>query len=187
MNDDAWKEVVAAAAAGDVAGATALCREYWERTSGPAGGTDETIRDFTSRLTVWEQIELWVGELDRRPHNARAWKLLGYAYMWAGLYIPALLFAAEQALWASHAHAEDEPARENLEEKVELCRRVRGGDAGAKAELASGEKAFAAPFERFPAEVPFPGAFIRMGVVTADALQVTAALVAPDLLGEEGE
>jgi len=178
-----WDDVMALADDGDGAAAVAACLDFWDREGGvPPASAEDGLRDFTRRLTVWDQISLFVGEVDRRPHNARVWKLLGYAYMWAGLYIPALLRAAEQAFLVNAAHEDDEGRARNAEEKVELCRRALAGDEAARAEIAAGEEAFASPADEIPAEVPMPAAFQVMGVVDRPALRVTAAVVAPDLL-----
>jgi len=178
-----WGEVQTKLAAGDVAGAAAACASYWDAVGGPdaRGDGDGSLRELTTRLTVWEQVALFVREVDRRPRNPRSWKLLGYAYLRAGAYVPALLFAAEQAFAASAAYTEDEPGRQNLEEKQELCRRAAAGDGDARAEIASAEASFAAPFETFPGAVPFPAAFVRAGVTTRAALELTAGALAPDL------
>lgn len=184
METSFWKEVVALLEAGDVTPALERCRTYWDETGGPprrASGYDP-LRELNRRLTVWHQIELYVGEIDRRPENSRSWKLLGYAYMWAGLYIPVLLRAAEQAFLASAAREDDEALVANLEEKMELCRRALAGNEEARIEIAEGGKMFAASFDEFPPEVPMPKAFVRAGVVGLPALKVTAAVIAPDLL-----
>lgn len=102
--------------------------------------------------------------------------------MRAGLYIPVLLRAAEQALLASAARVEDASVTANLEEKMELCRRALAGGKEARAEIAEGEPAFAEGFSEFPAEVPMPEPFVDAGIVALPALKVTAAVIAPDLL-----
>jgi len=182
MKREGWDEVVAAAAAGDINTALSRCRRFWDGTGGPAPqGDDGVIRELTSRLNVWEQITLFVWEVNRRPHNARTWKLLAYAYMWAGLYIPALLRAAEQAFLVSMAHEEDDALKENINGKIELIRYALAGDAEARAELAMGERAFAAAFDGFPEQVPMPEAFVTMGIVARPALPVTTAALAQDL------
>jgi hypothetical protein len=184
MEATPWKDIAALLEAGEVAAALERCAAYWDETGGPpvrASGYDP-VRELNRRLTVWRQIELYVGEIDRRPENPRSWKLLGYAYMWAGSYIPVLWRAAEQALLASAAREEDEALVANLEEKMELCRRALAGDEEARVEVAEGEKLFAASFAEFPPEIPMPRIFVRAGIVGLPALKVTAAVIAPDLL-----
>ncbi len=184
VEKDVWKEIVGLLEAGEAAAALARCRVYWDEVEGPrpqvAG--DDLLREFNRCLTVWQQIDLFVWEVNRRPHNPRTWKLLGYAYMWAGLYIPVLLRAAEQALLASVAQEEDAGLAANLEEKMELCRRALAGDKDARAEIAAGEQAFASSFAEFPTSVPMPEPFVSSGVVGQSELKVTAAVIAPDLL-----
>ncbi len=184
MESDAWKEVLRLLEAGQIARALDRCRAYWDEAGGPAprASGDDPLREFNRRLTVWQQIELYVWEVNRRPSNARSWKLLAYAYMRAGLYIPALLRAAEQALLASAAHEENAALAANIEEKMELCRRALAGDKEARAEIAKSERAFAENFFEFPTEVPMPEPFVNSGIVALPALKVTAAVIAPDLL-----
>ena len=184
MEEDIWKEIVGLLEAGEAAAAVARCRAYWDEVDGPRPQVegDDLLREFNRRLTVWQQIDLFVWEVNRRPHNPRTWKLLGYAYMWAGLYIPLLLRAAEQALLASVAQEKDAALAANLEEKMELCRRALAGDKDARAEIAAGEQTFANNFVEFPASVPLPEPFVSSGVVGQPELKVTAAVIAPDLL-----
>ncbi len=184
MDDDVLKEIVDLIEAGDVATALKRCSIYWDEVGGPQHRTsgEDPLREINRRLTVWQQIELYVGEVDRRPDNARSWKLLGYAYMWAGLYIPVLLRAAEQALLASIAREDDEAVISNLEEKMELCRQAIAGSEEARSEIAGGERVFANTFDVFPAEVSMPEVFVNARIVALPALKVTAAVIAPDLL-----
>ncbi|NIT36571.1 MAG: hypothetical protein GTN49_08725 [candidate division Zixibacteria bacterium] len=184
MEENVWKEIEGLLEAEGAAAAVARCRIYWDEVDGPRPQVegDDLLREFNRRLTVWQQIDLFVWEVNRRPHNPRTWKLLGYAYMWAGLYIPLLLRAAEQALLASVAQEEDAALAVNLEEKMELCRRALAGDRDARAEIAAGERAFASGFVEFPASVPMPEPFVRSGIVGQSELKVTAAVIAPDLL-----
>ena len=183
MGSDVREDIAALVEAGDVDGALERCRAYFDEAGGPAARPDDNdyLREF-NRLTVWQQLELYVWEVDRRPRNARAWKLLGYAYMWAGLYIPILLRAAEQAFLISTAQEEDAALAANLEEKMELCRAALAGDKNARAELAAGEQAFTTEFEEFPAVVSMPEPFVKSGIVPERELKVTAAIIAPDLL-----
>ncbi len=184
MDTSVWKEIVDLLEGGDAAAALERCRLYWDEAGGlPRRASGEnSLREFNRRLTVWQQIELYVGEVDRRPENPRSWKLLGYAYMWGGLYIPVLLRAAEQALLASAAREDDEALVANLEEKMELCRQALAGGKEARTEIAGGEGLFAETFNVFPAEVPMPEAFVSARIVALPALKVTAAVIAPDLL-----
>lgn len=184
MDNDVLKEIVDLIEAGDAAAALERCSIYWDEAGGPPHrkSGDDPLRELNRRLTVWQQIELYVEEVDRRPENARAWKLLGYAYMRGGLYIPILLRAAEQALLASAAREDDEALVANLEEKMELCRQVIAGGKEARAEIAEGEKLFAEEFDVFPAEVPMPEAFVNARIAALPTLKVTAAVIAPDLL-----
>jgi len=184
MGNDVPQDIAELLDAGDVEGALARWRAHFDDVGGPAARPDEDdyVREFNRRLTVWQQLELYVWEVERRPHNARSWKLLGYAYMWAGLYVPILLRAAEQAFLISSAHEEDAALTSNLEEKMELCRLALGGDEDARAELAAGEHAFARQFETFPAVIPMPEPFVHSGIAPQRELKVTAAIIAPDLL-----
>lgn len=184
MGSDVREDIAALLEAGDVDGALERCRAHFDEVGGPAARPDEDdyLREFNRRLTVWQQLELYVREVDRRPHNTRSWKLLGYAYMWAGLYVPILLRAAEQAFLISTSQEEDAALAANLEEKMELCRAALAGDKNARAELAAGEQAFATEFEEFPAVVPMPEPFVNSGIVPERELKVTAAIIAPDLL-----
>ncbi|MGD8718798.1 MAG: hypothetical protein PVH29_08245 [Candidatus Zixiibacteriota bacterium] len=185
MAADVWAGIIALVEAGDAAAAVERCLAFWEREGGPAErpeGDDDPIRALNSLLTVWQQIELYVGEVNRRSANPRTWKLLAYAYMWAGAYVPALLRAAEQALLASAAREEDEGRAANIDEKMELCRRALAGEKEARAELIAGEEAFAAKFTDFPARVPMPELFVRSGAARQAELTITAAVIAPDLL-----
>jgi len=181
---ETWEAALTAAAAGDGPAALEACWAWWDRTGGPglAEKDDVSLREVASRLTVWDQIALWVGEIDRRPHNSRSWKMLGYAFMRGGLYIPNLFSAAEQAFLVSEAHTEDEPARVILLEKIELCREARAGNISVRAELAAAEEAFAVPFGAFPEEIVLPEAFVQMGVCPGRTLKVTPAVIAPDVL-----
>lgn len=183
MEGVTWGDVVKTAAEGNIEEAIGKCHAYWEKTGGPpaAASVEEDVRAFTRYLNVWQQIRLFVDEVDRRPHNARTWKLLAYAYMWAGVYIPALLRAAEQAFLVSSAHEEQPSVQEVLEEKIEIIKKVLAGDKDARAELALAERAFAAPFDAFPEDVPMPRVFITMGLVNQPSLIVTMASLAPDL------
>lgn len=186
--DAVWERAQAALAAGDVDTAIATCLRFWDETGGPAvrPDNDEGLRSFTSGLTVWRQIDLLVAEINRRPHNPRSWKLLAYAYMWAGLYIPALLRVAEQAWLVCEAHYEDDAAAAaNAREKLELTGRALAGDEEARAELAAGEKGFTVPFEVFPEEVPFPEPFWAMGVVDRRTLILNAESLAPELRDDD--
>jgi len=178
------EEIIELLERGETETALAHCRALWEETAGPSppGTEPDFVGELNRRLTVWEQLELYVGEVNRRPANPRTWKLLGYAYMWAGLYIPVLLRAAEQAFLASTAYEEDSSLRLNLDEKMELCRRALAGEAEARAELAAGGETFARAFEKFPPAVPFPDPFLQAGVTARAELTVTTAVVAPDLL-----
>lgn len=184
MTSDALKEIASLLAAGDVDGALERCRVYFDEVGGPAARAEEDdyLREFNRGLTVWQQLELYVWEVDRRPHNARSWKLLGYAYMWAGVYVPILLRAAEQAFLISAAHEEDAALVANLEEKMEICRAALAGDKDARGELAAGEQAFSKEFEDFPAAIPMPEPFVSSGIAPGRELKVTAAIIAPDLL-----
>jgi hypothetical protein len=184
MASDALKDIASLLEAGDVDGALERCRAYFDEIGGPAyrPEEDDYLREFNRGLTVWQQLDLYVGEVDRRPHNPRSWKLLGYAYMWAGVYVPILLRAAEQAFLISTAYEEDAALVANLEEKMELCRLALTGDEGARGELAAGERAFAKEFEDFPAAIPMPEPFVNSGIVPGRELKVTAAIIAPDLL-----
>jgi hypothetical protein len=185
MASDTWAEIIALAEGGDAAAAIERCRAFWDELGGPPEkptGEDDPVRALNSRLTVWQQIELYVGEVNLRSANPRTWKLLAYAYMWAGSYVPVLLRAAEQALLASVAREEDEGRAANIDEKMELCRRALAGEKEARAELVAGEEAFAAKFTDFPARVPMPEPFVRSGVVRQTELTITAAVIAPDLL-----
>jgi hypothetical protein len=185
MGSDARREITALLAAGDADGALDRCRAYFDEVGGPEaepGEGNDYLREFNRRLTVWQQIELYVREVDRRPQNKRSWKLLGYAYMWAGLYVPVLLRAAGQAFLASAAREENAAPAANLEEKIELCRLALAGDEEARAELATGGRTFAAEFAEFPAVVPMPEPFVCAGIVGERELKVTAAVIAPDLL-----
>lgn len=184
MDASVRKDIVDLLEAGDAAAALERCRLYWDETGGlaPRASGEDSLRELNRRLTVWQQIELYAGEVDRRPDNPRSWKLLGYAYMWAGSYIPVLLRAAEQALLASAVREDDAAAAANLEEKMELCRQALAGGEEARAELAEGENLFAETFDELPAEVPMPEPFINAGIVGLPALKVTAAVIAPDLL-----
>lgn len=101
--------------------------------------------------------------------------------MRAGLYVPVLLRAAEQAFLVSAAQEENASLAANLEEKMELCRAALAGDRNARAELAEGESAFAAEFEEFPAAVPLPEPFVEAGIAAESELKLTAAVIAPDL------
>lgn len=178
------KDIASQLEAGDVDGALERCREYFDDVGGPASRPeeDEQLRDFNRGLTIWQQLDLYVWEVDRRPHNARSWKLLGYAYMWAGIYVPVLLRAAEQAFLISTAHEEDAALVANLEQKMELCRLALAGDKDARGELAAGERAFAKEFEDFPVVIPMPEPFVNSGIVPGREIKVTAAIIAPDLL-----
>jgi hypothetical protein len=184
MDASVWKEIVGLLEASDAAAAIERCRLYWDETGGPAprSSAEDSLRELNRRLTVWQQIDLYVGEVNRRPENPRSWKLLGYAYMWAGSYIPVLLRAAEQALLASAAREDDAALTVNLEEKMELCRSALAGGEEARAEIAEGERLFAETFDELPAEVPMPEPFVDGGIVGSAALRVTAAVIAPDLL-----
>jgi hypothetical protein len=160
MNDTP-KEIASLLAAGDVDGALARCRAFFDEVGGPAvrAEEDDYLREFNRGLTVWQQLELYVWEVDRRPHNARSWKLLGLAYMWAGVYVPIVLRAAEQAFLISAAHEED-----------------------ARGELAAAEQAFSKEFDDFPDAIPMPEPFVVSGIAPGRELKVTAAIIAPDLL-----
>ncbi|HUV86235.1 MAG TPA: hypothetical protein VMX79_03895 [bacterium] len=184
MDASVRKDIVDLLEAGDAAAALERCRLYWDETGGPPRRTsgDDSLRELNCRLTVWEQIELYVGEVNRRPDNPRSWKLLGYAYMWAGSYIPVLLRAAEQALLASAAREDDAAMAANLEENMELCRQALAGGEDARAEIAGGERLFAETFGELPAEVSMPDPFVAAGIVGSAALKVAAAVIAPDLL-----
>jgi hypothetical protein len=184
MDTGVWKEIVGLLEARDTAAAMERCRRYWEETGGPVprASAEDSLRELNRRLTVWQQIDLYAGEVNRRPENPRSWKLLGYAYMWAGSYIPVLLRAAEQALLASAAREDDAALAANLEEKMELCRRALAGGEEARTEIAEGERIFAETFDQLPAEVPMPEPFVNAGIVGSAALIVTAAVIAPDLL-----
>lgn len=184
MDTGVWKEIIGLLEVRDTAAALERCRLYWEETGGPAprASVEESLREFNRRLTVWQQIDLYVGEVNRRPENPRSWKLLGYAYMWAGSYIPVLLRAAEQALLASAAREDDAALVVNLEEKMELCRKALAGGEEARAEIAESERLSAETFDELPAEVPIPEPFVNAGIVGSAALKVTAAVIAPDLL-----
>jgi len=184
LENTLWVEAQAAITKGSVDEAIDKCLRYWDLAGGPSPqpAGDGALREFTTHLTVWRQIELFVAEIDRRPHNPRTWKLLAYAYMWGGLYIPALLRAAEQAWLVCEAHYdEDDTAAANAREKYELTRRVIAGDGDARTELAAAEKAFAAPFDEFPEEVPFPEPFMMMGIVDRRAYHIDAGSLAPEL------
>jgi len=184
MDTSGWKDIFDLLEAGDAAAALDRCRLYWDEAGGPPrrSSGEDSLRELNRRLTVWQQIELYAGEVDRRPENPRSWKLLGYAYMWGGLYIPVLLRAAEQALLASAAREDDEALVANLEEKMELCRQAIAGDKAARTEIAGGEQLFAEKFDVLPAEVPMPEVFVSARIVGLPALKVTAAVIAPDLL-----
>jgi hypothetical protein len=184
MDAGVLKDVVELLEGGDAAAALERCRLYWDETGGPSprASVEDSLRELNRRFTVWQQIELYVAEVNRRSENPRSWKLLGYAYMWAGSYIPVLLRAAEQALLASAAREDDPAMAANLEEKMELCRQALGGGEDARAEIARGESLFAATFDELPAEVSMPEPFVAAGIVGAATLKVTAAVVAPDLL-----
>ncbi len=184
MDTGVWKEIVDLLETGDAAAALERYRLYWDEAGGPPRCTsgEDSLRELNRRLTVWQQIELYVGEADRRPDNPRSWKLLGYAYMWGGLYIPVLLRAAEQALLASAVREDDEALVANLEEKMELCRQAIAGDKEARTEIAEGERLFAKIFDVLPAEVLMPEAFVSARIVASPALKITAAVIAPDLL-----
>ena len=184
MDAGVWKEILAMLEAGDAVAALERCRVYWEQIGGPAprASARDSLRELNRRLTVWEQIGLYVGEVNRRPDNPRTWKLLGYAYMWAGAYIPVLLRAAEQALLASAAREDDAALTVNLEEKMELCRNALAGAEEARAEIAEGERLFARTFDVLPDEVAMPEPFVSAGIVGAAKLKITAAVIAPDLL-----
>lgn len=184
METGVWKEILSLLEDRRTFDALERWRGYWDQAGGPApfASGDDPLRDLNRRLTVWQQIELYVWEVNRRPNNPRSWKLLGYAYMRAGLYVPVLLRAAEQALLASAARLEDAVLTANLEDKMELCRRALAGDKEARAEIAEGERAFAESFYEFPAEVSMPEPFINSGIVALPALKVTPAVIAPDLL-----
>jgi hypothetical protein len=184
MNRSLAEEIIMLLERGEIETALAQCRAMWEETAGPPAPRGETdfVGELNRRLTVWEQLELYVGEVNRHPTNPRTWKLLGYAYLWGGLYIPVLLRAAEQAFLASTAYEEDPSLLVNLDEKMELCRRALAGEAEARAELAAGGETFARPFKTFPPHVSFPDPFVQAGVASRAELTVTTAVVAPDLL-----
>lgn len=184
MDTGVWKEIVGLLETSGAAAAIERCRLYWDETGGPEprASAEDSLRELNRRLTVWQQIDLYVGEVNRRPENPRSWKLLGYAYMWAGSYIPVLLRAAEQTLLASAAREDDGALAANLEEKMELCRNALAGDEEARAEIAESERLFAETFDEIPAEVPMPEPFVDAGIVGSAALKVTAAVIAPDLL-----
>jgi hypothetical protein len=131
----------------------------------PDSSGDDAVREINQLFTIWEQIEVFCREVDRRPNNPRSWKLLGFAYMWAGAYVPVLLYIGEHCLRAALARTvDDAESTRNIEDKLAVIAGAKAGDAEIRRDLASAEAVLAAPSESFPAKIPVPRLFHESGL-----------------------
>lgn len=170
---------------------TAALRElaaYLDDIGGPFDDTDiegDPLSELNPLFTVWEQIDIYCGEVDKRPENRRSWKLLGYAYMCAGVYVPVLLYLAEHCLRTSMALGEDETLNENLENKLELIDLAKYGDKEARETIVVIETGIAGFFEQFPDIVPVPDVFYVNRICPSRNIEVNENLISPDFWDAE--
>jgi hypothetical protein len=161
---------------------------YLDEIGGPnnenSDGNDP-LRDINTEFTVWEQIGLYNREIERRPDNPRSWKLLAYAYMCAGGYVPILLYLAEHCLHASIARYEKSPLIYNLEDKLGVIERARRGDSDARVQLLGLEAGVAAAFGEFPERVPVPSVFYENNIVASSEIEINESALAMDILEDE--
>ncbi len=161
---------------------------YLDKIGGPTAETveeEDRIRLINLGFTIWEQIDVYNEEVAKRPDSPRSWKLLGYAYMCAGLYVPVLLYLAEHCLQASIVRYEDESLLTNIEEKINIIERARNGDEEARREILEAEAGLALAFDRFPEKVPVPNVFFQNSIVAESEIKINENNVATDVLGED--
>jgi hypothetical protein len=158
-------------------------RQLLDEMGGPgSAGEEDPIAGINRCLDVWEQISVFAAEVDRRPENARSWKLLGLAYARGGVYVTPLLKLAEHAFEAALVREEDPVVRSNIAEKVELVRAAAAGDDGSLVALIEGEGILVEPTEFLPEEVPVPGLFVQAGIINKRAVPVDTNTIAAGLL-----
>lgn len=185
-----YKEILSNIAKDDRESALDSFAAYFDEIGGPVheiSEGDDPVRRLNLEFTVWEQIEIYKNEVDRRPDNPRSWKLLGYAYMCAGLYAPILLHLAEHCLQASVARYEDDSLIINLNEKIEVIANARRGDDTARREILEAEAGLACAFDDFPETVPVPLVFYENGIVAVPEIGISETSLATDIFGEEIE
>jgi hypothetical protein len=175
---------------GDREAALLSYEAYLDEIDGPSSeefDDDDPVREFNPLFTVWEQIEIYHREVERRPDNPRSWKLLGYAYMCAGGYVPVLLYLAEHCLQASIARYDESPLIDNLKDKLGIVERARQGDNDAHVELLGLEAGIAGAFEEFPEKVPVPRVFFENNIIDSPDIEITKSTLAMGILEEETE
>lgn len=175
---------------GDRKAALRSFMEYLDEIGGPDNensDSDDPIREINTGFTVWEQIELYNREIERRPDNPRSWKLLGYAYMCAGGYVPILLYLAEHCLEASIARYEKSPLIDNLKDKLDVIERARRGDTDARVQLLGLEAGVASAFDEFPERVFVPSVFYENNIVNSSEIEINESTLSMDILEDETE
>jgi hypothetical protein len=185
-----YKEILSNIEKGDRESALDSFAAYLDEIGGPVyeiSEEDDSVRRLNLEFTAWEQIEIYNNEVDKRPDNPRSWKLLGYAYMCAGLYAPILLHLAEHCLQASVARYEDDSLIINLNDKIEIIEKARRGDVDARKELLETEVGLACAFDAFPETVPVPLTFYENGLVAVPEIEINETSLATDIFGEEIE
>ena len=149
---------------------------------GPADAEDAVVV-INRCLGAWEQIGVFVAEVDTRPENARSWKLLGLAYARGGVYVMPLLRLAECAFEAAAVREGDPAVRANIEEKIELVRAAAVSDERSLVGFIESEGVLSAPTDYLPDEVPVPALFVRAGIIGKPAVLVDENTVATGLFG----
>lgn len=163
---------------------------YLDEIGGPVVGfteEDDRVRRLNLEFTVWEQIDVYNIEVGRRPDNPRSWKLLGYAYICAGLYVPILLYLAEHCLQASIVRYEDESLQTNIREKIDIIEKARNGDDEVRRGILEAEAGLARAFECFPKTVPVPAVFFENKIVAGSEIEINESDIATDVLGGDIE
>ncbi|MCP4231848.1 MAG: hypothetical protein GY771_17100 [bacterium] len=165
-------------------------KTYLDEIGGPDNESSDghdPVREINAEFTVWEQIVLYNHEVERRPDNPRSWKLLGYAYMCAGGYVPLLLYLAEHCLHASIARYGNNPLIDNLEDKLDVIERVRRGDTDARVQLLGLEAGVAGAFDEFPERVPVPRIFYENNIIASPEIEINESALVMDILEDETE